>query len=335
MAAAATSIVILPEAIGAFRVPTQVIAYGAFLFCICMLCHGELVRLRPGARQLTLFYLLIALGGALGGTFVSIGAPALFPDVWEFHAAILVGWIVIAFAWRTDQTSPFHSGDRWLFASLVTIAFWLALRYLIERTRFGRIDWVASHDWTVTLVAGAVLATAFCAALWKSRIARTGFWPQALVLLVVLLSGMSLLQRIELSRDGTLYAARNFYGVIRVMSMTAPGGEARQLMHGTTVHGVQVDCAHPTPPYANCLLLPLERHRPGVDPPDKNAPAWAACGGVWRRSFRNRRDGGWHDVRVRGIGRSRPLLRDQPGGHRHRAGATALFHVCESVAPAR
>ena len=46
---------------------------------------------------------------------------------------------------------PFTTGDRWLFASVVTIAMVLALRYLIERTRFGHIGWVAPQDWTVTL----------------------------------------------------------------------------------------------------------------------------------------------------------------------------------------
>jgi hypothetical protein len=240
MGAAATTIFILPAAIGAFRIPTQVFSYGAFLFCICMLCHGELVRLRPGARQLTLFYLLIASGGALGGTFVSVAAPALFPDVWEFHAAILCGWIVIAFAWQSDRTSPFHRGDRAIFGFFVTIAAWLALRYLIERTPFGRVAWVSAYDWPITFAAGAALASVFCATLWKSRITQSDIWPRALVLLVVLLSVTSLRERIQFSRDGTLYAARNFYGVIRVMSMTAPGGEALQLIHGTTVHGAQI-----------------------------------------------------------------------------------------------
>ena len=241
IAAAVTSLAVLPSATGGLGVPVQVVAYGAFLFCFCMLCHGELVRLRPGARQLTLFYLVIALGGALGGTFVSIGAPAVFPDLWEFHAAILVGWIVIWFAWWIDRTSPFKTGDRGLFAAFVTIALGLALRYLSKRTRFGRIDWVSNQDWTVTLVGGAVLATCVCAMLWKSRIARMRLWPQALVLLVVLLSGRFLLQRMEISRDGAVYAARNFYGVVQVLSVAVPAGEMRQLVHGTTLHGVQLN----------------------------------------------------------------------------------------------
>ena len=47
----------------------------AALFGICLLCHGELVRLRPHPRYLTSFYLSIAAGGALGGAAVSLLAP--------------------------------------------------------------------------------------------------------------------------------------------------------------------------------------------------------------------------------------------------------------------
>ena len=251
LAAALASIAILPVAAvtSVLRVPVQVVAYSGFLFCFCLLCHGELVRLRPGARHLTLFYLVIALGGALGGTFVSIGAPALFPDFWEFHSAILAGWIVIAFAWRIDRTSPFHTGDPWLFGSLVAIVFSLAARYVVERTRLGEFEWISRHSWTITLVGGMAIAIGICAIFRKSRIAHLSLWPQGLVVLMILFSGMFLLQRIEVSQYRALYAARNFYGVIRVVTMTSPAGDARQLLHGTTSHGVQVN-------------IPAHRNRP-------------------------------------------------------------------------
>lgn len=50
----------------------------AALFVCCMVCHGELARLKPDPRHLTSFYLMVALGGALGGLFVAVGAPHLF-----------------------------------------------------------------------------------------------------------------------------------------------------------------------------------------------------------------------------------------------------------------
>ena len=46
----------------------QIIVYFSALFCCAMVCHGELSRLRPQARHLTAFYLLISAGGAAGGS---------------------------------------------------------------------------------------------------------------------------------------------------------------------------------------------------------------------------------------------------------------------------
>lgn len=61
----------------------QVGSYLAVLFCGCMVCHGELYRLRPAAERLTAYYLAISLGGALGGIFVALVAPVVFKTLLE------------------------------------------------------------------------------------------------------------------------------------------------------------------------------------------------------------------------------------------------------------
>ncbi len=58
-----------------FGYEANVVCQFAGLFALCMLCHGELVRLRPAPRYLTGFYLMISAGGALGGLSISIVAP--------------------------------------------------------------------------------------------------------------------------------------------------------------------------------------------------------------------------------------------------------------------
>lgn len=241
IAATLACIAVLPTMASGLRVPQQIVAYSAFIFTFCMLCHGELVRLRPGVRHLTLFYLLVALGGALGGLFVSLVAPAVFTDFWEFPLVIPVGWTVIAMAWWTDSRSPFHTGERWLFGAAVTVGLWFAIRFVIERTRFGQHEWLVAHGWSVTLLGGAVLGAAIWTALWRAPVARSSLWPRAMVLLLVVVFSLFLQQSIERARAGALYAARSFYGVVRVVGETAGAGELRRLMHGTTVHGVQLD----------------------------------------------------------------------------------------------
>jgi hypothetical protein len=66
-----------------------VAVYSGALFVCCMVCHGELYRLRPEPRRLTSFYLMIAAGGALGGLFVAVGAPLLFRGYYELQWGLL------------------------------------------------------------------------------------------------------------------------------------------------------------------------------------------------------------------------------------------------------
>ncbi len=67
------------------------------LFCLCMLCHGELVRLKPDPRHLTSFYLMVAAGGALGGLSVGVIAPLAFNGYHEWYVAVW-GGLVLALA---------------------------------------------------------------------------------------------------------------------------------------------------------------------------------------------------------------------------------------------
>lgn len=60
------------------EIVTEVTLYVGAMFACCMVCHGELVRLRPHASRLTAFYLMVALGGVGGGLLVSVVAPRVF-----------------------------------------------------------------------------------------------------------------------------------------------------------------------------------------------------------------------------------------------------------------
>ncbi|MGA3284481.1 MAG: fused MFS/spermidine synthase [Verrucomicrobiota bacterium] len=69
----------------------QLSVYSAGLFICCMVCHGELYRLRPNPRHLTGYYLMIAAGGALGGLFVAVIAPLIFTGYFELQWGLLLG----------------------------------------------------------------------------------------------------------------------------------------------------------------------------------------------------------------------------------------------------
>jgi SAM-dependent methyltransferase len=58
------------------------------LFACCMFCHGELALRKPTPRHLTLFYLMIAVGGALGGVLVGVAAPMALHGYAEMPLAL-------------------------------------------------------------------------------------------------------------------------------------------------------------------------------------------------------------------------------------------------------
>ncbi|MDA0301357.1 MAG: ferrichrome ABC transporter permease, partial [Chloroflexi bacterium] len=80
----------------------QILLYAGSLFIACFALHGELVRLRPASRHLTAFYLMVSVGGALGGLLVAIAAPALFTGYWEYHLALVATGALVAIARGLD-----------------------------------------------------------------------------------------------------------------------------------------------------------------------------------------------------------------------------------------
>jgi hypothetical protein len=72
----------------------QLLAYGGALLAGCMVCHGELYRLRPAPRHLSAFYLQVSAGGVLGGVFVGLVAPHVFNTYSEYPLALAASCVV-------------------------------------------------------------------------------------------------------------------------------------------------------------------------------------------------------------------------------------------------
>ncbi|MBL8491637.1 MAG: fused MFS/spermidine synthase [Rhodocyclaceae bacterium] len=162
--------------INALPLPAATALNLAAFFVACMVCHGELARLQPDASHLTGYYLMLAVGGAMGGLLVGIVAPTTFNSDYDYSVALALTALVVP-------------------------------AVVIGRHRF--------------------------AAPWRRRLS----WGLAL-----LVAGSVVAIRVEDHLDelrGSLFAARNFYGNLRVR----PGGEGkdafRTLMHGRIIHGRQ------------------------------------------------------------------------------------------------
>ena len=97
------------EALG---IPAQIGIYLLGLFAACMVCHGELYLIRPNPIHLTRFYLMVSVGGALGGLVVNFVAPFIFKGFWELPIGYTLCWLLFLVV-----TFLFRSGlrKRWLF----------------------------------------------------------------------------------------------------------------------------------------------------------------------------------------------------------------------------
>jgi hypothetical protein len=77
--------------------------YASGLFLLCMLLHGELARLRPTPRWLTRFYLMVSLGGALGGSAVALLAPRVLPAYYELGMGFVIVALLMSLMLRSQR----------------------------------------------------------------------------------------------------------------------------------------------------------------------------------------------------------------------------------------
>jgi hypothetical protein len=115
--------------------PLLIGVYALALFVCCMVCHGELARLKPHPRYLTVFYVTVSFGGALGGVFVSLVAPHVFRAYYEFPTglgvcAALVFLVLVRELWRQGARKTWTA----VALAVVLCAYTVALGAIMRKT---------------------------------------------------------------------------------------------------------------------------------------------------------------------------------------------------------
>jgi hypothetical protein len=235
----------------------QVGIYAVTLFAGCMICHGELYRLKPDPRHLTSFYLMIAAGGAVGGLFVALVAPAIFDNYYETHLSVaLIALLLLVISFR-DPIDPGPRRARILFALLA-----LAALYGLDRGFIAALTWLREGEgarflsslpnwnwvrverfhWVIWVAAGLLWLAGY---LRRRRRPATINWPRRTAgLLAVGCCALvvALGMQIRESMRGSLVSARNFYGVLSVFEYNEAAGPYSRyylLQHGRITHGMQ------------------------------------------------------------------------------------------------
>ena len=115
----------------------QIAIYATAMFAGCIVCHGEMVRLKPDPRYLTGFYLAVSLGGALGGVFVSLIAPRIFTSYWELHTGLVALVVLSGFCLFRDLRQGGRRKE-WLIATGVSwITALLVMSFFLKNPHGG------------------------------------------------------------------------------------------------------------------------------------------------------------------------------------------------------
>jgi spermidine synthase len=201
--------------------PALLVLYSLLLFSVAMVCHGELAATRPHVNKLTEFYLLISIGGVLGGIFNSIVAPIAFHSVVEFPIALICAALLRQSAEPKPLAGSVAIRAQWLDWLLpVALGACMLGAFVIPRAIGIKLGVPA-----YILIFGAAMA---CCLSFGRRPFRFGLGTAAAFLASLFYVG---------PYGHVLETERSFFGVYRVANDQA--GRFRDLLHGGTVHGVQ------------------------------------------------------------------------------------------------
>ena len=200
----------------------------AFFFAALM-CHQMLASRRPPPDRLTEFYLLLSVGGVVGGAFTALLAPVIFNMVWEYPLVlVLVG---LARPWDRKPLRGEEIGALVAVAVLAGAASGLSWWMTADPGAWDAL-WRIIPLFPLQTLGMLILAPAMiCAFLMRDR-------AQAFTA-ALLMIGLSA-QFVTRGYDNS-YSERSFFGVMRVAIQQDPGmgGDVHILTHGTTWHGAQ------------------------------------------------------------------------------------------------
>jgi len=191
----------------------------SIFFVLALMCHRRLAQARPGAENLTEFYLWLSVGGALGGLFNALIAPVIFSNVLEYPLAFCAAVaferaVPIRAPWRRQVIQSLFFGA--LAADIIILALWYPLD--------------VGHNATVQRLLLICTVAACLASLAH---------PRRLALSLAALFGVSMIM--QDTRGTSLLTERDFFGVKEVQAFAVPGSKwvAHRLIHNGTVHGIQ------------------------------------------------------------------------------------------------
>lgn len=178
--------------------------------------HGELAEDRPVAEHLTEYFIWMSVGGAAGGLFNSLVAPAVFDRPMEYMVVLA---LAAGFMYPNRERIEDELLPSWPVPVLL-VPVGLLFLWMIHYLSLGY--WVPMAVSVVTVLAGLAIGL------------RWPRWENVAVAAVILL-GMTSLQH----TPGVVEYERSFFASYTVFAREEHGRTFVKFSHGTTSHGVQ------------------------------------------------------------------------------------------------
>lgn len=225
-----------------FQKPIFLLVHILCFFFVALYVHGLLSKSKPAPAHLTEFFLFMSLGGVLGGAFNTFLAPAVFDAIVEYPMLLLASCAV-----RLPLSRGFAQLRAKAPVLLVGLTIVCAVMFGVWAVfDAGQISLIKESTGVIQLLRIVILAGAFACAM---------YFDKTPVAWAVGLGGIALASHmlfIQFGMGKTLHQERTVFGVHRIYE--ANNGEAHVLVHGTTIHGVQLK-EHRTTPVAYYYIL--------------------------------------------------------------------------------
>ena len=185
-------------------------------FLISLYCHAILVERRPTASGLTEFYILMSVGGVLGGIFNALIAPVIFNAVYEFMLVLAL----VLFLRPTGIEMP-KAGDKpWSLFFIGVIA--AAINAVVQLT-YG-------SDVSLVIFISAAIVAISCMRFDFSKILKVGLFASLALVAIIF----------DLFGTESLYKDRSFYSLLAVREDESAHGKIHKFVHGDTFHNYQL-----------------------------------------------------------------------------------------------
>ena len=189
------------------------------LFAVAVALHARLYEARPPADRLTTFYLVTAVGGALGGVFCGLVAPVVFDWVYEHLILVLASGLLI----------PLRRVSRRFDVALLSAREARVVRPVLL-VAVAAMSVLLMFTTQVNLQVGLLLGLIVTGVL-------TWSWRSVYVLVLLgLMCGLGARSTLPPSFTGD--RARSYFGVYTVIDDTEH--QMRLLVHGGTTHGIEL-----------------------------------------------------------------------------------------------